>query len=533
MRPSYYIDGLFRQSNAADARSYLGLSAAGVNFISAGTESDAGGIVFANSNGVTFGMSNSTVTASVAAGGGGLTNIKLSAGTKSDLRSDVTFSNSNGVSFGLNAAGVITATVQTNYLTTAMQSNAATISNVKFSAGTKSDLRSDITFNNSNGVSFGLDAAGVITATVKTDYLTTAMPSNAATISNVLFSAGTLSSLRSDITFANSNGVTFGLATNGVITASVATAAAGNSVNFSAGTTSNNLASVVFSNSNGVTFGLNGSTITASFSQASAAGTTLSYFCQPPQAFQGFSSYAPASTAAFCFDPFVMPLAGSFDFLRFIVAATNVTTQYGTSNAATSYSGSRETSVYLGIYSLGTGASSDSLFSVWTSSGGLSMAISIDETGSQYTRNMTVQYPQSNGYQTLTLSSAISSSSIALNETRSNLNVLAGTAAMDYPASLSLSPGNYWFMFGTATARTSQGDSRISNANIGLTYQFMPQLSRVREFFQTDLVGVAFIAGTTQVVPFTPPDSIATSGIVTNAITDGDPKIYWQGIRHA
>lgn len=525
-QPSFYIDGLFRQSNAADARSYLGIAAAGVNFISAGTESDAGGIVFANSNGVTFGMSNSTVTASVAAGGGGLTNIKLSAGTKSDLRSDVTFSNSNGVSFGLNAAGVITATVQTNYLTTAL-------TNWKVSAGTLSALRSDITFNNSNGVSFGLDAAGVITATVKTDYLTTAMPSNAATISNVLFSAGTLSSLRSDITFSNSNGVTFGLDTNGVITASVATAAAGNSINFSAGTTSNNLASVVFSNSNGVTFGLNGSTITASFSQASAAGTTLSYFCQPPQAFQGFSSYAPASTAAFCFDPFVMPLAGSFDFLRFIVAATNVTTQYATSNAATSYSASRETTVYLGLYSLGTGASSDSLFSVWTSSGGLSMALSIDETGSQYTRNMTVQYPQSNGYQTLTLSSAISSASIVLNDTRSNLNVLAGTAAMDYPASLSLSPGNYWFMFGTATARTSQGDSRISNANIGLTYQFMPQLSRVREFFQTHLVGVAFIAGTTQVIPFTPPDSIATSGIVTNAITDGDPKIYWQGIRHA
>ena len=34
------------------------------------------------------------------------------------------------------------------------------------SAGTLSSLRSDVTFSNANGVSFGLDAAGLITASV-------------------------------------------------------------------------------------------------------------------------------------------------------------------------------------------------------------------------------------------------------------------------------------------------------------------------------------------------------------------------------
>lgn len=122
--------------------------------------------------------------------GGGITNVRLSAGTLSALRSDLTFADSNGVSFGLQTDGVITGTVQTNYqsagayLTTAMQSNAVTLSNIKVSAGTLSALRSDLTFSNSNGVSFGLETNGVITGTVATNYqsqgayLTTAMASN-------------------------------------------------------------------------------------------------------------------------------------------------------------------------------------------------------------------------------------------------------------------------------------------------------------------------------------------------------------------
>ena len=76
-----------------------------------------------------------------AVGGGGLTNINLSAGTTSNNLSAITFSNGSGISFGLNGS-VITATVKTDYqtsgayLTTAMLSNAVTISNINISAGT-------------------------------------------------------------------------------------------------------------------------------------------------------------------------------------------------------------------------------------------------------------------------------------------------------------------------------------------------------------------------------------------------------------
>ncbi len=143
-----------------------------------------------------------------------------------------------------------------------MQSNAATISNVKVSAGTLSNNLSAVTFSDSNGVSWGLNTNSVVTATVKTDYqssgnyLTTAMQSNAATISNIKISAGSLSANRSDITFADSNGVSFGLETNGVVTATVA-AAAGN-MNISAGTTSSGVTAVTFADSNNVSFGFDG-----------------------------------------------------------------------------------------------------------------------------------------------------------------------------------------------------------------------------------------------------------------------------------
>ncbi len=86
-----------------------------------------GQLVFVGGSNISLSQSingqSATITFNGGAGGTGLTNIKVSADTLSQLRSDLTFSNSNGVSFGLNTNGVITATVQTNYLTTAMASN--------------------------------------------------------------------------------------------------------------------------------------------------------------------------------------------------------------------------------------------------------------------------------------------------------------------------------------------------------------------------------------------------------------------------
>ena len=83
---------------------------AALNAVSAGTQvGSTGTIAFVNSNGVTFGMSDSSlVTASVAAAG-----INLSAGTTSNLASAFTFANGHGVSFGLDAQ-TLTASIATS-----------------------------------------------------------------------------------------------------------------------------------------------------------------------------------------------------------------------------------------------------------------------------------------------------------------------------------------------------------------------------------------------------------------------------------
>lgn len=250
---------------------------------------DARSMSFQGAGGVSVGISNGSVIVSgITGGGGGLTNINVSAGGNSYDLSAMTFADSNGITFGISAS-TITGTVRTDYqsagayLTTAMQSNAATISNVKMSAGTQSGNRSDFTFADSNGISFGLNN-GVFTGTVKTDYqtsgayLTTAMQSNAATISNVRMSAGTLSTNRSNFTLGDGNGISFGLETNGIFTGTVKTdyqisgaylttamqsnAATISNINISGGTTSQNLSKFVFADSNGLSFGLNGSTMT-------------------------------------------------------------------------------------------------------------------------------------------------------------------------------------------------------------------------------------------------------------------------------
>jgi hypothetical protein len=99
----------------------------------------------------------SDIEAAIAAGG--LTNLAFSAGTLSALRSDLTFGDSNGVSFGLNTDGVITGTVRTNYqpagayLTTAALSQDSS----KY-AGTNGAITGGSITVNTAGVSVSLPA---------------------------------------------------------------------------------------------------------------------------------------------------------------------------------------------------------------------------------------------------------------------------------------------------------------------------------------------------------------------------------------
>jgi len=135
-----------------------GTGADGFNRISAGTQlaGTLNTIKFADSNGISFGMSGSTqITASytVPSVVGLISAINVSAGTTSNNVSAFQFADGNGISFGLNGS-TITATVGTNYLTS--QSNQA------FSASGGSSAFQTLNFANSNGFTFSNSNGSVI-----------------------------------------------------------------------------------------------------------------------------------------------------------------------------------------------------------------------------------------------------------------------------------------------------------------------------------------------------------------------------------
>jgi hypothetical protein len=253
--------------------------------LSAGTQSaSTGTVAFANSNGVTFGMSlSSQITASVAAQSvqtqncvdvsvGGNTTGTLALASSGTLLiaggNNITLSqNGNSITIsGPNAGGAQTGISGLQVSNTTYTSGTVTLQNangISFGSSGANGISASYTvptqtafvLSNSNGVSFGTNGS-----TVTASYT---VPSVVGLISAINVSAGTTSSNVSAITFSNANGVTFGFdGTN--ITASTAGGGGGGAAISAAGS-SQNAGTVVFSNSNGFSFGMNGSTITASY----------------------------------------------------------------------------------------------------------------------------------------------------------------------------------------------------------------------------------------------------------------------------
>lgn len=208
------------------ASSQVTASFQAVRALTAGTTNATGsGLSFADGNGVSFGLNGNTLTASVAAGGGG--GVAISASNSSQGTGTISFANGGNVSFGL-SNGTITASV-----------NAAVES---VSAGTTFATGPSVLFQNSNGQSFGVNGN---TVTASFDAVRR-------------ISAGTTLAAGSQVVFADGNGVSFGV--NGsTITASIA---AGAGFAFSAGTQSQSTGTISFSNANGLSMGLSNGTLT-------------------------------------------------------------------------------------------------------------------------------------------------------------------------------------------------------------------------------------------------------------------------------
>ena len=436
---------------------------------------------FSNANGLSFGLSGTAVTASHNA----LTTQnaqQVSAANGSYTFTNLSFSNANGVSFGTSAGSAITASH--NALTTAMASNRGSdfVQATAAFAGTSASgtIASDgisisigpyltTAMASNRGSDFvaataafaGTSASGTIASNGISvsigPYITTAMLSNAATISNIKVSAGTLSANRSDITFANSNNVTFGLNTNGVITASAPNAGAG-AVNFSAGTTSSALDSVVFSNSNGVSFGLNGSTITASV--AAGAALTVTQFMPVP--FISGSQTTSESPTTFLMHGFTAPNHFAFSGVQvlksFTLSVPGATSQASTGAARWSYSHG------LTLFQpVNTSNSSSQLTTIASGSLGLTFAASYSGTSQSFEAHWVTDTTGG------TTSFATTSSDGAWTQFAGAPRVL------QIPMVATLSPGEYFAVHrhSTTTATTQSALVLASMSDFHITAQSM------------------------------------------------------------
>lgn len=575
--------------------SIVGLISA-INASAGTTSNNLTNLVFSNAGNVSFGMNGSTITATatVASTQG---SINISAGTTSNLSSNFIFSNANGFSFGMNAntiTGSYTVPTVTNSAWTVSDNgtsgtvarlaftnlNGITLSlstgaggshtivgshnaltsqsNQAFSAAGGSSAFQTLGFSDNAHLSWSNSNGSVVAQPIKaslfavsnttqgtsgTQFLSALSFNGAGNVSvgvsngsivisggtaapsPVNFSAGTTSNNLGSVVFSDSNRVSFGL--NGsTITAKYA-------LNFSAGTTSNNISDqIIFADANNVSFGLNGSTITAS---AGGGGVTISSY-EPFPAIGVTTRTVNLGSNSDCV-AFQVPQAISASFMRFALTMQTNSTTLATTAATLSASVAIYSTWNAVVYSLGTGASSKSLLSVASGSGGVTQmnSISVAANGTQYSVTQAMTYEQE-GSQVNTSSSYAASQTNYSFVTTGLWTRFTGARWLDIEFANSLSAGPYWLVFGgtTSSATNSTGISAASNCNVRYASHYgvtqintMPLIMGQTNNQSGGLYGAGVFStggggGTT--------DSLPISAITSNG---SNLRIYFQLLRSA
>lgn len=326
----------------------------GVNIIAAGTQTanTTGSVLFNNANGITFGMSNSSV---VTASHNALTsqsNQALSGSNGSFTFQTATFGDLNGLSFYTSNGSLVgsyTVPTQSNQTagiyavgnTTGQSSSStydartlsvdgagivsagwsngtlrisATQSNQAFSADASSTFQT-LSFQDSNGVSFSNNAGALrVTHALQFTSATSAITSNAlhssaSRVINIVAAtnnaAGGTASLSSNVSFSAANGLTFYTSAGNAIVGSYTVPTVTNSsMTVSDAATSGTLARLAFTNLNGITLSLStgagGShTIVGSYTVPTQTNQTLGLYAVGNTTGQSSSSTFDARTISF------------------------------------------------------------------------------------------------------------------------------------------------------------------------------------------------------------------------------------------
>ena len=245
------------------------------------------------------------------------------------------------------------------------------------------------------------------------------------------------------ITLINSNNMSWGFLTGGVSSRRIT---GSYELDVSAGTATSGLNAISFADSNGVKFGLNGATVTAN------AGY-LSYFENAPFNHQTIAHVMGGGSTSYV-HPFVLPLPLSASYIRMPISMSLASAT--APNSSGTYSAKMRTTFVAVVYSLGVGASSRSLQFVASGSlpMGLDMTVSMSANSSRHTVSQQLTYgiegttsSFSTSYSTSTNSAIIASSL---------LSDFTAYHYLDIPFDNSLSAGAYWMATGWSSTTSTQ-----------------------------------------------------------------------------
>lgn len=169
---------------------------------------------------------------------------------------------------------------------------------------------------------------------------------------------------------------------------------------------------------------------------------------------------------------FNLPEQGSFSFIRIpALMTTNSTTIATMASATASAQGALYSTINAVVYSLGTGASSKSLQSIASGSGGYTMSQKISITNStqaSYTLGFTAEVEGLAGRTSLTTQYSISNTNYSFT-TDQIATQFSSVRFLDIPFANSLSAGPFWMIIGMSTSSSSAGAAglaALTNCNV-------------------------------------------------------------------
>lgn len=220
----------------------------------------------------------------------------------------------------------------------------------------------------------------------------------------------------------------------------------------------------------GVQVSTNGSTITVQ-------RNLNSYYAYPFNVMVNTQTIAPQSNTSYVFPiEIVEPEAIAFGRGPQTVSISSMASIATTANTTFSYN--QEGTFNIVMYTRGTGASSQSLQSVLSSSYSSRGSINVqaNANGSQWSVTHGYSFPASNTAQATT-SFSYATSLTNINISTTHMTIMTGAKIVAGPLSTTLQPAQYWMAFGNQTAQTTNGAASLSNMRSTASYLALSQVN--------------------------------------------------------